>query len=497
MRIETVRMAGIGPFRSEQHVDFERFAGDGLFLIAGKTGSGKSSILDAIVYALYGQLPRYEGHGGERAIRSDHAAPSDASFVEAVFEVERGRYRVRRSPEFERPKARGTGTTTSKAEAQLDEWREGSGPDADGEWVGVAAKLREVGNALTELLPLSVDQFLQVVLLAQNRFHEFLVAESKDRTHLLRALFATHRFDDLATLIDERRRNARTALDVASATVGGHEQQLERLAGQVAHAEAAAAPAGHDGADDGDTGIDGDTGDADGADAAGDAELGVATTTPVVGNRAGATDANAVPAPGAGLLARIEATTTRAAAARAAAGEREAAAGHRLETARQSYARADGLRERQRRRDAAAAALAELDARSATIDDGRRRLRDATLVAPVMPLIDADADAASTRADAERGAVDAIARDAGALDSGARPGAAVAHDGAVSQITGELESGASAADVDRRAIATRLASEAIAETTVEAAIARRDAATERIGVLTPALADERGRGTHK
>jgi exonuclease SbcC len=197
VKIRRLRLAGFGPYRGEQVVDFDRFDEEGLFLITGKTGAGKSSILDAICFALYNTIPRFESR--ESRPRSHHCTPEDPSFVELDFDVRGTSYRVWRSPEYSRPAKRGGGLTTAKAEARLFR--------LDGEeWVGLAARAVDVGTELTEILPIKADQFLQVILLAQNRFQRFLLAKTDERRELLRALFGTERFQHLEVALHERRR---------------------------------------------------------------------------------------------------------------------------------------------------------------------------------------------------------------------------------------------------------------------------------------------------
>jgi exonuclease SbcC len=209
VRIKRLTLAGFGPYKDRQVVDFERFADDGIFLITGKTGAGKSSILDAICYALYASVPRYEGT--QQQLRSDHCEPDDPSFVELVFNVNDVDYRVRRSPEFDRPKKRGAGTTREAATAELAEL-------VGDEWVGKSARAVDVGVELGEILGLSKDQFLQVILLAQNRFQKFLRSNSDERQTVLRTLFGTKRFEQFEALLTERRKalDARVAADHAA-----------------------------------------------------------------------------------------------------------------------------------------------------------------------------------------------------------------------------------------------------------------------------------------
>ncbi|MDQ1513364.1 MAG: repair protein SbcC/Rad50, partial [Microbacteriaceae bacterium] len=197
MRITRLRLAGFGPYRGEQQVDFTHFDADGIFLITGRTGAGKSSILDAVCFALYGDVPRYDGR--ERQVRSQHCGPGDPSEVELDLLIGDAEYRIRRTPKYERAKRTGTGTTTAEPEALL------SVREADG-WRPVATKPKEVAAALGEVLPIRRDQFLQVILLAQNRFQEFLLAPTEDRRSLLRTLFGTSRFERLELDLLERRK---------------------------------------------------------------------------------------------------------------------------------------------------------------------------------------------------------------------------------------------------------------------------------------------------
>lgn len=220
MRLHRLEIEGFGPFLDRQLVDFDGFADDGIFLIAGRTGAGKSSILDAVCFGLYGGVPRYES--GDKRLRSDYCAPEDVSEVVVEFSTTAGRFRVTRSPEYQRPAKRGGGLTKQASAVALDEW-------IDEAWVGRAARAVDVGNELDEILQLSREQFLQVILLAQNRFARFLLADSKERQALLRRLFGTERFDDVQSRFDERRRAAENALAGRLATVMARVEEAERV----------------------------------------------------------------------------------------------------------------------------------------------------------------------------------------------------------------------------------------------------------------------------
>jgi DNA repair protein SbcC/Rad50 len=191
MRILSVEMRGFGPFKGAQAVDFTAFDDSGIFLIGGRTGAGKSTILDAICFALYGSVPRYDGYSGAMRLRSDHCAIDDVTDVTLTFEVDDEIYRIVRNPDYERPKSRGTGVTRQSAGVELS-------IQTDHGWEGLETKIPEVARRIAEIVKLDRGQFLQVILLAQNRFQEFLEAESKDRQSLLRTLFDTQRFEDYA-----------------------------------------------------------------------------------------------------------------------------------------------------------------------------------------------------------------------------------------------------------------------------------------------------------
>ncbi len=239
MRLHRLELEGFGPFRERQVVDFDAFAADGIFLIAGRTGAGKSSVLDGVCFALYGGAPRYDGV--EKRLRSDHCAPDDPTSVTVEFSAVGTRWRVTRSPEYERPKHRGPGLTTEPHRAQLDEL-------VDGAWVGRAARPVDVARELDEILGLNQQQFLQVILLAQGRFAEFLLAKNDDRQRLLRKLFGTRTYEDYQTALEQRRKDAERAL--ASAGDGvvlllGEAERLidaDDLAGEASDVD----PAGSD-----------------------------------------------------------------------------------------------------------------------------------------------------------------------------------------------------------------------------------------------------------
>lgn len=224
MRIHRVTMVGFGPFRDTETVDFDGFDDDGIFLITGRTGAGKTSILDAVTYALFGRIPRFDDVAGDR-VRSDHIAPTDRCEVTVELSTVDGRYRVLRSPQYERPKKKGEGTTTEKARFELSKM-------IDCGWEVIEDRLGNAEVHVGEIVKLDAEQFQQVVLLAQGRFQEFLVADSARRRDLLRTLFNTRRFDDYTEMLRERASTLRARLQKSITTAGTYGRSLQQASGE-------------------------------------------------------------------------------------------------------------------------------------------------------------------------------------------------------------------------------------------------------------------------
>lgn len=218
MRLHRLTVTGFGPFRDEQVVDFQALSTTGLFLLTGDTGAGKSSVLDAVAYALYGRV------AGSRAsatrIRSDHADPERPTRVELELTLRGRRMRVTRSPEWERRKVRGSGTTKQPAKVILQRW-------VDGQWGLRSNRADEVGHELGELLGMNHQQFCQVVLLPQGDFAQFLRADAETRKRLLERLFGTERFSAVEGWLVERRHERRQAL-------GAVDREVDRTVARLA-----------------------------------------------------------------------------------------------------------------------------------------------------------------------------------------------------------------------------------------------------------------------
>ena len=224
MRLHELSVTAFGPFVETVHVDFDDLGAGGLFLLTGDTGAGKSSILDAVCFGLYGEVPG-DRHAAKH-LRSDHAAPDAEPRVVLGFSVAGRTFRVSRSPAWDRPRQRGGGTRRIQAHVVAEELR-GS------EWVALSNRLDEVGHLVTGLLGMTCAQFTQVAMLPQGRFQAFLRASSSERHAVLQRLFRTRRFEDVERWLVDRRvdlaRRSRTDHDRCSGVVA----RLQEASGEV------------------------------------------------------------------------------------------------------------------------------------------------------------------------------------------------------------------------------------------------------------------------
>ncbi|WP_144659901.1 AAA family ATPase [Paenarthrobacter nicotinovorans] len=203
MRIHRLDIEAFGPFATPQHIDFDLLSAQGLFLLNGATGAGKTSILDAICFALYGSVPGARQDG--KRLRSDHALPGAEPRVVCEFSARGRRFEVTRSPAWDRPSARGRkGFTTQQAKTLLRE-------KVAGHWEEKSSRNDEVGAELSDVLGMDRDQFTRVVMLPQGDFAAFLRSKAGDRLDLLQKLFGTQRFEAIEQEL------ARQAADAAKA----------------------------------------------------------------------------------------------------------------------------------------------------------------------------------------------------------------------------------------------------------------------------------------
>jgi len=222
MRLHRLRLAAFGPYAAEQVIDFDRLAHGGLFLLEGPTGAGKSTILDAVTFALYGGLAGADS--ADDRLRSHFAAPEARTEVELEWSLRGVRYQVTRSPEYRRPKKRGDGFTTEPSRVHLRR-RDGAG------WATMSANKAEAGELIAELAGLTRAQFTQVMLLPQGEFARFLHSSDDVRRALLTRLFGTSLYDRITAELCERRTEATRARERAERAIANAVSAAAEAAG--------------------------------------------------------------------------------------------------------------------------------------------------------------------------------------------------------------------------------------------------------------------------
>ncbi len=216
MRPLRLTLQGFCAYAGRQELDFAALGAHRLFLIAGPTGAGKTSVLDGICYALFG-----ESSGAERGpghLRSHHADPAKPTEVELDFALGEKRYRIRRRPEWSRPR-RGGGTTAAPAEVALWELA------PDGSLGPPMERAKEVKERIEALLGYRAGEFRQVVLLPQGRFRELLTASPRDRQDILRTLFRTTLYQRMEQALAEE---AKAAREECTRLTGHRQTQLQQ-----------------------------------------------------------------------------------------------------------------------------------------------------------------------------------------------------------------------------------------------------------------------------
>ncbi|MFK0154022.1 AAA family ATPase [Streptomyces sp. NPDC090493] len=228
MRLHRLDITAFGPFGGSQSVDFDALSAAGLFLLHGPTGAGKTSVLDAVCYALYGTVPGARQTGQGLTLRSDHADPATRTEVRLKLSVAGRRLEITRQPPWERPKKRGAGTTVDKAQTWLREY------DATARvWKDLSRSHQEIGEEITQLLGMSREQFCQVVLLPQGDFARFLRADAGARGQLLGRLFDTQRFADVEKRLAERRRTTEARVRDGDSALLADAHRMQQEAGDA------------------------------------------------------------------------------------------------------------------------------------------------------------------------------------------------------------------------------------------------------------------------
>ncbi|MEU1385284.1 MULTISPECIES: AAA family ATPase [unclassified Nonomuraea] len=354
MRPHQLSLTAFGSFPGTETVDFDALTEAGLFLIHGPTGAGKTTILDALCFALYGVVPGQRNSA--RSLRCDHAPAGTGPSVTLEVTIRGRSLRIRRSPSWQRPKLRGTGFTEEKAKVVVEERRGAA-------WQGLTTRLDEAGDLVGGLLGMNAEQFCQVVMLPQGDFAKFLRADGDDRARLLERLFTVKVFTHAEAWLAERRRATGREEQELGREVAFAVERLEEAAGPVL----ASAP-------------DGGAGEGDPPSAADD-PLGWAGA----------------------LLDAARAVVHRCE-------ERHTAAGEAVRAARSRFEQAAALAERRRRHAEALTLRRTLDERADERADLQAVIDDAARADRVLPLITAAGQRAEAAAKARAMVADALAR---------------------------------------------------------------------------------------
>ncbi|MFI6815014.1 AAA family ATPase [Nonomuraea sp. NPDC050328] len=505
MRPHLLTLTAFGSFPGSESVDFDALTEAGLFLVHGPTGAGKTTVLDGLCYALYGQVPGQRNSA--RSLRCDHAPPGAGPSVRLEVTIRGRRLRVERSPAWQRPKLRGTGFTEEKAKVILSE-------HTGGAWTGLTTRADEAGDLIGGLLGMNADQFCQVAMLPQGDFARFLRADGEDRRRLLERLFTVKVFTQAEAWLAEERRTLGRAQQELRQQVDFAVQRIDEAAGEALlrslttaasdslspappptlppappHTSApfhptAAPPSGPAPVEgpapaDGAAGPDGlpGPGPVGGAGPAGEAGLVGAAGT----------------GPGAEELARSGALRVAAAAVAAQLADRSAAATRTLRTARAALDQATALADRQRRHADALTLRRTLDERADERADLAAILDEAARADRVMPLLTAARHRAEALAKTRTLATDALTR-AHPLLTSARDAVAPARPPLTSEPTHPQSDGASEIarlselERGRRSEIARL-SELLTEE-ARLSVVRRDLANVEAELVALAQADE-------
>ena len=239
MKIRWLRVTGIGPFAGAHTVDFSAFDESGLFLLEGPTGAGKSTLIDAITFALYGDVARTKDASKDR-LRSNHISDSDPSEADLVFEVATGIYRVTRTPAYTPAGKKSQRNSKSTLTRVVED------PDAPDGWrtvEAIASGPRDVGSEIPAIVGLDKDQFLQTIVLPQGKFSQFLTATSNDREQILRDIFDTQIYSDFTkALVDAAASSKRSIEERRVAAIGACERMrsLDSALSEDAHTDGSA-----------------------------------------------------------------------------------------------------------------------------------------------------------------------------------------------------------------------------------------------------------------
>ena len=205
MKLKKLVISAFGPYAQTQELDFEYHLGDrSMFVISGNTGAGKTTIFDAVNFALFGNASGSERDG--KSLRSDFASPDTDTWVELDFSLREKEYHIRRSPQYERPKKRGEGTTKTSASAELRLITDSR----------VVTGYSDVTSEVEKILGINSGQFKQLVMIPQGEFKRLLSADSGEKEMIFRKIFGTEAFSQIQKNIVERSNSLKRTIEDAS-----------------------------------------------------------------------------------------------------------------------------------------------------------------------------------------------------------------------------------------------------------------------------------------
>lgn len=196
MRPLKLTMQAFGPYARKEVIDFTVLGNRTMFVISGKTGSGKTTIFDGISYAIYGKASGEDRNGPE--LRSQFAEDSLLTEVSFEFKLKEKRYLITRSPQQEKKKERGDGYTTIGAKAELYTF------DAEGNEQLVASSIRDVDEKVREIMQIDSNQFRQILMIPQGEFRRLLTSDSKEKENILQRLFHTEMYKRIEEKLREQ-----------------------------------------------------------------------------------------------------------------------------------------------------------------------------------------------------------------------------------------------------------------------------------------------------